>query len=86
MIARTIKQEKSTNFFRDWISWSICVPTDKINSTRINQIEDYKQWVYEHILKAADLALRPKVVALFENVNKLLDKVKIKLPVQEDFF
>ena len=33
-----------------------------------------------------DLALHPKVVALFEDANKLLDKVKMELSVQEENF
>ena len=47
-------------------------------------IEDYKRWVYEHFLKAEDLDIRPEVVALFEDANKLLDKVKMELSVQEE--
>ena len=37
-------------------------------------------------MKAADLALRAKVVALFEDANSLLDKVKMELSVQEENF
>ena len=63
-----------------WIS--LC--SDRQNQfNKSNKIEDYKQWVSDHLLKAADLALCPKVVALFEDVNELLEKVKIKLSVQE---
>ena len=40
----------------------------------------------DHLLKAADLALRPKLVALFEDTNKLLDKVRMELSVQEENF
>ena len=64
----------------------VCVQTDKTNSTKVIQIEDYKRWVYDHLLKAADLALRAKVVALFEDANCLLDKVKMELSVQEENF
>ena len=32
----------------------------------------------------ADLALRPKVIALFEEVNKLIKKVNMELSVQEE--
>ena len=35
-------------------------------------------------MKAADLALQAKVVALFEDANILLDKVKMELSVQEE--
>ena len=39
-----------------------------------------------HLLKVADLALRPKVIALFEDMNKLLEKVKMDFSVQENNF
>ena len=58
-------------------SVSICVPTDKTNSTKIIQIEDCKRWVSDHLSKATDLALRAKLVALFEDAKCLLDKVKM---------
>ena len=67
-------------------SGSISVPTDKINSTKVIQIEDYKLWVSDHLSKAEDLALRAKVVSLFEDANCLLDKVKMELSVQEENF
>ena len=40
----------------------------------------------EHLLKAAKLVLRPKVIALFEDANKLLKKVKMDFSVQEGKF
>ena len=43
---------------------SVCVTTDKTNSTRVIQIKDYKRWVSNHLLKAAELALRSKVVLI----------------------
>ena len=67
-------------------SGSVCVPTDKTNSTRVIHIEDYMWWISGHYLKMANLPLRPKVVALFEYANKLLDKVKIDFSVQEEKF
>ena len=54
-------------------SGSVCVLIDKTNSTRVIEIECYKQWVSDHILKAANLALRPKVAALLKYANKLLE-------------
>ena len=63
---------------------AVCVPTDNTNSTKVIQIEDYKRWVSDHLSKAADLALRAKVVSLFEYANSLLDKVKMELLVQEE--
>ena len=33
---------------------------------------------------AVDLALRPKVIALFEDAKQLLEKVKMDLSVQEE--
>ena len=39
-----------------------------------------------HLLKTYNLTLRPKVVALFEHANKLLDRVKMKLTVEEENF
>ena len=65
---------------------SVCVPTEKTNSTKVIQIEDNKRWVSDHFLKAADVALRAKVVALFEDANCLFDKVKMELSVQEETF
>ena len=65
-------------------SGSICVLTDKRNSVGVIEFEDYKQCVYDHLLKAADIALCPMVVALFEDSNKLLEKVKMELSVQEE--
>ena len=65
---------------------SICVPTDKTNSTGVIVFEDYRRWVYDHFLKAVEIALRPMVVDLFEDANKLLKKVKIELSVQEETF
>ena len=50
---------------------------------RYLKFEDYKLQVSDHLSKAADLALRAKVVALFEDANFLLDKVKMELSVQE---
>ena len=49
-------------------------------------IEDYKQWVSNHFQKAADLALRPRVMALFENANLLFEKAKMELSVKEEEF
>ena len=67
-------------------SGSVWVPTDKTNSTRVIQIEDFKSWVSDHLSKAEELALHTKVVALFEDANCLLDKVKMELSVQEENF
>ena len=67
-------------------SGCVCVPIDKTNSTRVIKIEDYKLWVSDHPLKAANIAIRPKVMALFEDANKLLDKVRMELSVQEDIY
>ena len=50
------------------------------------KIEDYKRWVSDHLQKAADLALRPKVMARYEKANLLLDKVKLDLSVKEEEF
>ena len=85
------RQNTKTKEFYDILqrlkkSGSVCVPTDKTNSTKVIQIEDYKRWVSDHLLKAADLALRAKVVALFEDANSLLDKVKMELAMQEESF
>ena len=67
-------------------SGCVCVTIDKTNSTRMINIEDYKRWVSDHLQKAAALALRPKVMALFENANLLLEKVKMELSVKEEEF
>ena len=67
-------------------SGSVCLPTDNTNSTRLTQFRDYKQWVCDFLLKATDLALHPKAIALFEDAKKLLEKVKMYLSVQEENF
>ena len=45
-----------------------------------------KRWVSDHLQKAAKLALRPKVMALYESANLLLEKVKLDLSVKEEEF
>ena len=55
---------------------SVSVLIDKTNPTRVIEIKDYKQCVSDHMLKAANLALHLKVIALFEDAKKLLKKVK----------
>ena len=50
------------------------------------KIEDYKRGVSAHLQKAANLALRPKVMALYENENVLLKKVNLDLSVKEEEF
>ena len=46
----------------------------------------YKRWVSDHMLKAACLALCPKVITLFGETNELIEKVKMDLSVQEENF
>ena len=53
-------------------SGSVYVPTDKINSTIVIQVEDYKMWLSDHLLKATDLVLCSKLIAMFEDANKLI--------------
>ena len=50
------------------------------------KIEDYKRWVSHHLQKAADLGLRPKVMALYENTLLLLEKVNLYLSIKEEEF
>ena len=64
----------------------VCVPTNKTNATRVIKNEDYKRWLSAHLQKAADLALRPKVMALYKNENLLLKKLKLDLSVKEEEF
>ena len=64
----------------------MCVPTDKTNATRVIKTKDYKRWVSAHLQKAADLTLRPKVMALYKNATLLLEKVKLDLSVKEEEF
>ena len=64
----------------------VCVTTKKTNYNRVIQMEDYKQWVSDYLLKGSDLALRPKAITLFEDANELLEKVKMNLLVQEENF
>ena len=65
---------------------SLCVPTDKTNSTRLIIIYQYKRWVSNHLLKAADIALRPIVIDLFEEANELIEKLKMDFLGQEEQF
>ena len=60
--------------------------TDKTNATRVIKIEDYKRWVSAHLQTADDLVICPKVIALYENANLLLEKVKLDLSVKEEEF
>ena len=62
----------------------VFVPTDKMNATRLIKIEDYKRWVSAHLQKVADFAICLKVMALYENTNLLLKKVKLDLSVKEE--
>ena len=55
-------------------SGCVCVPTDKTNATRVIKTKDYKRWLSSHLHKAADLALRQKVMALYKNANLLIRK------------
>ena len=85
------RQNKKTRGIYDILqrqkkSGSVCVPTDKTNSIRVINIDDCKIWVSDHLLKAADLALRAKVVALFEDAKLLLYKAKMESSVQEENF
>ena len=50
------------------------------------KIEDYKLRVSDHLQKVANLALRPKVMAIYEYANLLLEKVKLDLSVKEEEF
>ena len=59
---------------------------NKTNSPWVIFIPDYKRWVCDHILKAADIALRPKVIAPFEEANEFIEKVKIDFSAQENCF
>ena len=47
-------------------SGTVCVSTDKTNSTRVVMIADYKRYVSSHNVKAVGITLCPKVTALFE--------------------
>ena len=60
-------------------SGCVCVPEDKTNATRVIKTEYYKRWVSAHLQKAADLALRPKVMAIYENANLLLRESEVRL-------
>ena len=76
---RNLRRPSETEEIRN----SLC-SNRKNNSTRLIQIKYYKQWVSEHLIKAADLTLRPKVIALFEDANKLLEKLKLEMSGQEE--
>ena len=45
-----------------------------------------KHWLFNHLSKAEGLALRVKVVALFEDANCPLEKVKMEMSMQEENF
>ena len=48
-------------------------------------MEEYKPWVPDHLLKAVGLAFSLKLIALFEDANTLLQKMKMELSIQEKF-
>ena len=62
---------------------SVCVSTNKTNSTRVIEIKNYKRWISDRLLKVYNLALHPKVVSLSEEANKLLETVKMQLSVKK---
>ena len=64
----------------------LSVPTDKNNSNQLILINNYKRWVSNHILKATELALHPKVISLFDEANGLFEKVKMDFSFQEERF
>ena len=64
----------------------VYVLTDKTKPTRVIKTKDYKRRVSDRPQKAADLALRLKVMAIYENANLLLEKVKLDLSVKEEEF
>ena len=43
-------------------------------------------WFSNHLLKADKITLCPKVIALFEEANGLIEKLKIDLTFQEEQF
>ena len=47
--------------------------TKRTNSTIVIKIKEYKPWVSDHLLKADGFALHPKVIALFEEANGLIE-------------
>ena len=65
---------------------SLCVPIDRTNPTRLILISEYKRWVFNHLLKADDIALRPIVIDLFEEANELIEKLKMYFLGQEEQF
>ena len=65
---------------------SVCVTTNKTNSTRVINISDYKLWVSKNLLKADHLALRPILVALSEEANGLIDQTRMNFSDQEEQF
>ena len=65
---------------------TVCVPTDKINPNRLVSIFNYKRQVIGHLIKVTNLSLRPKVIGLFKDENKLIKKVKIELSIKECFY
>ena len=52
---------------------------DKTNSTRLVIIVEYKILVNNHLLKAVELALCLKVIGLFDESNKLIEKLKMDM-------
>ena len=77
---RNLQSSSETEKYR-----CVCVLTDKTNFTRVINIEYYRRWVSDKILKVVNLTLHLKVVALFEDAKKILDKVKMELSVQDVF-
>ena len=65
---------------------SIYVLTDKTSSTGVIEFEDCKLLGSDHLLKADNIALSQMVVAMFEDLNKFLEKVKMELSAQEETF
>ena len=60
--------------------------TENKNPTLLIPVFKYNTWIITHILKDADLKLHLKVVYLFEETEKLINKVKSNLLIQEECF
>ena len=62
---------------------TVCVLVYKTNATLLILVAAYKLCVTNHLLKAAYLYLHPKLINLFEEVNKLIQNANIDLSSQK---
>ena len=53
----------------------VVIPTDKTNSFRTIELEEYIKWVKGHLEKLANISSRDKIVKIYKKAKEMLDDV-----------